>query len=440
MSRARATFANQSIDRNKRDSGWLDGLARKLVLDRMQQLEVGRLTISDEFERRTFGERGGLSASITVADSRFYRSVAFGGALGAAEAYMQGYWNCDDLTAVVRILVRNGRVLEDMDSGLARITAPLVKFAHWINRNTKSGSRRNIAAHYDLGNDFFKLWLDESMMYSAAVFERDDMTLEEASIAKLDRICKKLELSPDDHVLEIGTGWGGFAVHAATNYGCRITTTTISAEQFAYAKERVIAAGLQDRVTLLLKDYRDLDGEYDKIVSIEMIEAVGQKFLNTYFAQCSRLLKSNGMMLLQSITIADQRYKAALKSVDFIQRYIFPGGFLPSVTALSESITSASDMRAYHLEDIGAHYAETLRHWRERFFSKLDEISSMEYGEEFLRMWHYYYCYCEGAFIERAIGNVQVLLVKPDCRRNPIVPPLQQARVSPLRRNMLRSA
>jgi cyclopropane-fatty-acyl-phospholipid synthase len=440
MNRARATFANQITDRGKGGSGWLDGLARKLVLDRMQHLEVGCLSISDEFERRTFGGRGDLSASITIADSRFYRSVAFGGALGAAEAYMQGYWTCDDLTAVVRILVRNGRVLEDMDSGLARITAPLVKFAHWINRNTKSGSRRNIAAHYDLGNDFFKLWLDESMMYSAAVFEKDDMTLEEASIAKLDRICKKLELSPDDHVLEIGTGWGGFAVYAATNYGCRITTTTISAEQFAYAKERVIAAGLQDRVTLLLKDYRDLSGEYDKIVSIEMIEAVGQKFLNTYFAQCSRLLKSNGMMLLQSITIADQRYKAALKSVDFIQRYIFPGGFLPSVTALSESITSASDMRAYHLEDIGAHYAETLRHWRERFFSKLDEISSMEYGEEFLRMWHYYYCYCEGAFIERAIGNVQVLLVKPDCRRNPIVPPLQQEGVSSLRRNMLRSA
>ncbi len=424
MSHVSTTGTRREIGRANSKPGFLDNLSRKMVLARLDGLEIGRLKITDEGETRTYGVAGELTATITVSDSRFYSSLATGGALGAAEAYMLGYWNCDDLTTVVRILVRNRQVLESIESGLARISAPLAKFAHWFNRNSRRGSRRNIAAHYDLGNDFFKLWLDESMMYSAAVFEKEGMTLEEASIAKLDRICKKLQLSPEDHVLEIGTGWGGFAVYAAENYGCRVTTTTISSEQYAYAKERVRAAGLEDRIRLLLEDYRDLDGAYDKIVSIEMVEAVGQEFLNDYFAQCSKLLKSDGMMLLQSITIADQRYQAALRSVDFIQRYIFPGGFLPSVTAITASLTAATDMRVYHLEDIGAHYADTLRHWRDRFFSKFDKIWSMEYGEEFLRMWQYYFCYCEGAFIERAIGNVQVLLVKPDCRRNPIVPPL----------------
>jgi cyclopropane-fatty-acyl-phospholipid synthase len=440
MNRARTTNVNQEIGRSKERIGLVNSLSRKVVLGRLQHLEVGFLRVTDDTETRTFGVRGDLAAAITISDPRFYSSLALGGALGAAEAYMLGYWSSDDLTAVVRVLVRNRSVLENLESGFARVMTPVAKIAHWVNRNTKSGSRRNIAAHYDLGNDFFKLWLDESMMYSAAVFEKDDMTLEEASIAKLDRICRKLELSPDDHVLEIGTGWGGFAVYAAANYGCRITTTTISAEQFAFAKERVQRAGLQDRVTLLLEDYRDLQGVYDKIVSIEMIEAVGHEYLDTYFAQCSRLLKANGMMLLQAITIADQRYKSALKSVDFIQRYIFPGGFLPSVTALAQSLTASTDMRMFHLEDIGAHYAETLRHWRERFFSKLDKIWTMEYGEEFLRMWHYYYCYCEGAFIERAIGNIQVVLVKPDCRRKPIVPSLSEAGVSLIKRNILRSA
>jgi cyclopropane-fatty-acyl-phospholipid synthase len=250
------------------------------------------------------------------------------------------------------------------------------------------------------------------------------MSLHEASVAKLERICRKLELTPDDHVLEIGTGWGGFALHAASHYGCRVTTTTISREQFDYAKERVAAAGLEDRVTLLLQDYRDLEGQYDKLASIEMIEAVGHEYLDTYFAKCAELLKPQGMMLLQAITIADQRYQAALKSVDFIQRYIFPGGFLPSVTALLRSLTQTSDMRLYHLEEIGPHYARTLNVWRSNFLRQVRKIRAMGYSDSFLRMWNYYYCYCEGAFIERAIGTVQMLLVRPGCRREPIVPPI----------------
>ncbi|MDH5499845.1 MAG: cyclopropane-fatty-acyl-phospholipid synthase family protein, partial [Gammaproteobacteria bacterium] len=287
-------------------------------------------------------------------------------------------------------------------------------------------SRKNISAHYDLGNEFFSLWLDETMMYSSAVFERSDMTLQEASVAKLERICRKLQLSSEDHVLEIGTGWGGFAIHAASQYGCRVTTTTISREQFEHATRRVAEAGLQDRITLLLRDYRDLEGRYDKLVSIEMIEAVGHEFLDSYFEKCAALLKPDGMMLLQAITIADQRYESALKSVDFIQRYIFPGGFLPSVTAMLRSITHSSDMRLYHLEDIGSHYAKTLFSWRMAFFRQIKKIRDMGYPDSFLRMWEYYYCYCEGAFIERAIGNVQMLLVRPDCRREPVVPALAE--------------
>ena len=400
----------------------IDRMARRILLRRLAQLEKGRLTLVEESDGRDFGNLAeGFSATITILDSRFYGAVAFGGAIGAAEAYMQGHWQCDDLTRAVQLLLQNRDVLDGMEGGSAKFAVPARKLLHWINRNTRSGSRRNIAAHYDLGNEFFSLWLDETMMYSSALFERPDMTLKEASEAKLDRICRKLELTPDDHVLEIGTGWGGFAVHAAKHYGCRVTTTTISRQQFEFASERVKSEGLEDKIELLMRDYRDLDGQYDKLVSIEMIEAVGHEYMDTYFNHCASLLKEDGMMLLQAITIADQRYQAATRSVDFIQKYIFPGGFLPSVTAILDAVTRNTDMRIYHLEDIGAHYAETLRHWREAFSNNLNEILPMGYGEEFLRMWHYYYCYCEGAFRERAIGDVQVLFIKPSSRREPVL-------------------
>jgi len=405
----------------------LERVARKLVLRRLANLHPGQLTLHDLHGKYVLGKTASgtdLKAAIDVIDQRFYSEVALGGAVGAAEAYMQGFWTCDDLTALVRLLVRNRNVLDSMESGIARLAAPLRRILHRINRNTRAGSRRNISAHYDLGNDFFRLWLDDTMMYSGAVFEEPGMSLYEASVAKLERICRKLQLSPQDHVLEIGTGWGGFALHAASRYGCRVTTTTISREQYEYARQRIEAAGLADRVTLLLQDYRDLEGQYDKLVSIEMIEAVGHEYLDTYFAKCAELLKPEGMMLLQAITIADQRYHAALKSVDFIQRYIFPGGFLPSTTAMLHAVTKSSDMRLYHLEDIGAHYAQTLKCWRESFTRQVRKVRAMGYSDSFLRMWNYYYCYCEGAFLERAIGNVQMLLVRPDCRREPVAPPL----------------
>jgi cyclopropane-fatty-acyl-phospholipid synthase len=425
MNKAEISIPSANVGANSNRIRLLDKLGRRLLLTTLRGVRKGRLTLVENGRETTFGADGEIDISITVTDPRFYGVVAYGGAIGAAEAYMFGYWTCNDLTQVVRFFLQNREVLEGMDSGFARFASPLRKMLHWVNRNTRSGSRRNIAAHYDLGNDFFRLWLDPTMMYSSAVFEREDMSLEEASTAKLDRICRKLELTPDDHVLEIGTGWGGFAVYAASQYGCRVTTTTISREQYEYAKQRVEDAGLSDRVELLLEDYRDLDGSYDKLVSIEMIEAVGNEYMDTYFDQCARLLKDDGMMLLQAITIADQRYEGALKSVDFIQRYIFPGGFLPSVTAILQSVTESTNMRIYHLEDIGAHYAETLKRWRDAFGRNLNRIWTLGYGEEFLRMWHYYYCYCEGGFTERAIGTVQVLFVKPGARREPLVPALQ---------------
>ena len=405
----------------------LDGLGRRLVLSRLEGLSRGRLVLRDDGEEHAFGEpadEAELTVTATVHDRRFYGDIAFGGSLGAGEAYMQGYWSCDKLTALIQLLLRNRDVLDGMDGGTARFTAPLAKLFHWVNRNTRDGSRRNISAHYDLGNDFFKLWLDPTMMYSSAVFERPDATLFDGSVAKLERICRKLDLKPTDHVLEIGTGWGGFALHAASNYGCRVTTTTISQEQYELAQERVAEAGLTDRVELLLEDYRDLRGHYDKLVSIEMIEAVGHQFLDTYFERCSRLLKDDGAMVLQAITMQDQRYAEALKTVDFIKRYIFPGSFLPSVSAIASSVATSTDMKIFNLEDIGPHYATTLRMWRENFFDRIVDVSAQGYPDAFIRMWDFYLCYCEGAFLERAIGDVQVLLTKPGYRGAPLTPPL----------------
>jgi cyclopropane-fatty-acyl-phospholipid synthase len=377
------------------------------------------LTLEDGRGAQSFGSRTGrcgLGARVRVHDARFFGEVAYGGSVGAGEAYMLGYWSADDLTAVMRILLHNREVLGGMESGLAAFSAPLRKLLHWAARNTRGGSRRNIAAHYDLGNEFFALFLDPTLMYSSAVFEAPGMSLEDASVAKLERVCRRLDLQPGDHVLEIGTGWGGFALHAARHYGCRVTTTTISRRQHELARERIAAAGLGERVTLLLEDYRDLSGRYDKLVCIEMIEAVGHEYLETFFAKCSALLKDEGMMLLQAITIADQRYDSARKAVDFIRRYIFPGSCIPSVASLSRAVARASDLRLFHLEDIGPHYATTLGMWRKNLFANLERVRALGLSEQFIRMWEFYLCYCEAGFAERALGDVQALFVKPCAR------------------------
>ena len=407
------------LSRSKTEPSWIDRLARRMVLSRLARLQFGRIAISENGEKVEFGQltpEFPATAQLRVMSPKFYSDIAFGGSIGAGEAYIHGHWACNDLSELLRILIRNREVLEKIDSGLALLSAPLQKAFHALNRNTRKGSRKNIAAHYDLGNDFYELWLDPSMMYSCAYFDTPDTPLDIASAAKLDRICRKLNLGPDDSVIEIGTGWGGFAIHAAKHYGCHVTTTTISQQQHDFAKQAIRDAGLEDRITLLFRDYRDLEGRFDKLVSIEMIEAVGHEYHDSYFRKCCDLLKPDGQMLLQAITIADQRYDEYKTGVDFIKRYIFPGGCLTSVTDMTRTLTRHTDMRVIHLEDIGPHYATTLRHWHERFLDKIDDVRKLGYSDAFIRMWQFYLAYCESAFIERAIGDVQMLIMRPDAR------------------------
>lgn len=392
----------------------LDRMFRRLVWRRLEHLTDGRLTIHDRGRRQEFGRPGedGLAAHVEIHDPRFYRHLVLGGSLGAAEAFIRGYWTCDNLVSLVRIFCRNAAAAAGLEGGAARALSPLAQIGHWLRRNTLSGSRHNIAAHYDLGNEFFALFLDETMAYSCAFFPQPGSTLYQASVAKFDRICQRLVLTADDHVLEIGTGWGGFALYAARQYGCRVTTTTISRKQYEYSRQLVEQAGLADRVTVLCEDYRALTGFFDKLVSIEMIEAVGHQYFDTYFRVCSERLKPHGLMLLQAIVIPDQRYDRYRRSVDFIQRYIFPGGCLPSIGAICQSLGRATDLQVAHLEDITPHYAETLALWRQRFGANLERVRSLGFSEEFLRTWEFYFCYCEGGFRQRAIGDVQILLTK----------------------------
>jgi cyclopropane-fatty-acyl-phospholipid synthase len=398
----------------------LGRLARMLLLAQLRKIRDGRLRLIDSGTVESFGavtETAPFDVTIRVRDPRFYADVAFAGTLGSGESYMNGYWHCDDLTALVRLMVINRHLMNDVDSGWSRLGAPLLGLAHWLNRNDKLGSRRNIAAHYDLGNRFFGLFLDETMAYSCGIFADGDAQLVDASTAKFDAACSKLDLKPGQHLLEIGTGWGGLAIHAARHYGCRVTSTTISREQYEFAKANVARAGLNDRITLLLEDYRDLRGSFDALVSIEMIEAVGHQYLDTYFRRCSGLLRPNGAMLLQAITIRDQFYEQARRSVDFIKRHIFPGSFIPSVQVLVNSLARATDLKVFHLEDIGPHYARTLGLWRERFLARQAEVRALGYPERFVRMWEFYLCYCQGGFEERQLGDVQMLLTKPGSRR-----------------------
>jgi cyclopropane-fatty-acyl-phospholipid synthase len=395
-------------------------LAKGLLLAQLKKIQHGRLRLVEPEFQQSFGnvtEICPFDVTIRVRNPRFYADAVFGGISGAGEAYMRGLWDCENLTGLVRLMVINRDFMNNVDSGWSRLSSPLFKAAHWLNRNTAAGSRRNVAAHYDLGNRFFELFLDESMAYSCGIFETDHATLLEASTAKFDAACSKLALAPGQHLLEIGTGWGGLAIHAAQHYGCRVTTTTISHQQYEFAKERVARAGLSDRITLLREDYRDLHGQFDALVSIEMIEAVGHQYLDTYFAKCSALLRPSAAMLLQAITIRDQFYEQARRSVDFIKRFIFPGSFIPSVQALADSLARATDLKIFHMEDIGPHYARTLRLWRDGLMARRGDVRAQGYPESFVRMWEYYLCYCEGGFEERQLGDVQMLLTKPRSRR-----------------------
>jgi len=390
-------------------------LAKIIVLSKLEHLNKGMLQIIDDDQVFGFGnsDLSPLKATITIRDASLYSSLAFGGSVGVGEAYVKGVWDCNDLTSLVQIFLLNRDVLDNVDKGTSNLSGVFNKIFHWFNKNTKDGSKKNISAHYDLGNPLFELMLDKTMMYSSAIYPNHNASLEEASVYKLDQICKKLDLKADDHLLEIGTGWGGLSAYAAKHYGCRITTTTISKEQYDYSSALFKEQGLDDNITLLLEDYRDLEGQYDKLVSVEMIEAVGLENLNTYFQKCSSLLKPEGLMLLQSITIEDQRFEQAKREVDFIQKYIFPGGSLPSLTAITASLTAVTDMRVTGLDDIGLHYAKTLKDWRERFFKQETQVRKLGYDDLFIRLWEYYLCYCEGGFIENSISAVHIVIIKP---------------------------
>jgi cyclopropane-fatty-acyl-phospholipid synthase len=398
--------------------GWLDRRLRGLVLDRLASLEDGALVARDSAGEVRLGtpDPRRPAIEVTIRDPAFYRMIAANGSVGAGEAYMEGHWHCDDLVGLVQLLLRNRKLLDGMEGGAARIGGWAMRALHRMRENTRRGARRNIAAHYDLGNPFFRLFLSDDLMYSSALFADESETLERASARKLERICDKLRLTASDRVLEIGSGWGGFALHAAGRHGCHVTTTTISQEQYDLARERVARAGLQDRIEVLFEDYRDLRGRYDKLVSIEMVEAIGAPWLDTYFRALGNLLGRDGIAVLQAITIEDHRYDRALRSVDFIKRHVFPGSFIPSIAALVAAKARSCDLALTHLEDFGESYATTLQAWRRRFLDRLPQVRALGYDERFIRMWEFYLAYCEGGFRERAIGVAQLVLAAPKRR------------------------
>lgn len=390
-----------------------DKWAKKLFFKFLEKIEHGKLTITDSQGNYHFGDSNSdLEVILTVSDSNAYADFLVGGSLGAGESYIRGEWTCNNLTSLIRLFSRNMKLVDSMDSGLAKIGSPVLRTLHWLNRNTKTGSRKNIEAHYDLGNDFFKLFLDDSMMYSSAIFEKEDSSLFNAQQHKLKTICEKLQLTESDHLLEIGTGWGAMAIYAAEHYGCKVTTTTISKEQYALAKERIREKNLDDKIELLLMDYRDLKGTYSKVVSIEMVEAVGHEYLEEYFQKCSDLTADNGLFLMQVITIPDQRYDSARKEIDFIKRYIFPGSCIPSIEKINKCIKNKSDYRLVDLNEYAWHYAKTLNIWHENLMKHEKEIEQ-KFSPEFIRMWKFYFSYCEGGFAERVIGSSQMLFAKP---------------------------
>ena len=394
---------------------------RRPVQKRLALLENGRLQVLEAGQKKILGGQGDSDnlplATFEVLDSACWRAIATGGALGAAESFMDGQWRSPDLAGLLRLMLRNEAVVEGLGGPLSALGSIPRWMGHALRRNTRSGSRRNISAHYDVGNDFFQLFLDPTMLYSCAYFPSEDASLEQASIAKLDRLCEMLQLKPGLRVLEIGSGWGACAIHMARKYGCRVVSITISERQHAEAVRRVRDAGLEDRVEIRMQDYRDTGGQFDRLISIEMIEAVGAQYLNLFFRRCSELLKPDGLMALQAITITDQAYRSAVKRVDFIKRYIFPGGFLPSVEAIMGAVRRRTDFRLVRMEDIGSHYVRTLRLWAEALREKWQAARELGYSEEFLRMYEFYFRYCEAGFAERTIGDAQLLFAKPraDC-------------------------
>ena len=396
----------------------MNHLYKKIILQRLSQIKDAHIIIKDGKSINKYGKPGNLSAKINILDTVFYKNIILGGTIGASESFIRGEWSSPNLTNVIRVLARNTEAQDKLENLFTLLSQPFLKVMHKLNENSVRGSKKNISRHYDLSNDFFSLFLDKNMMYSSAIYKSRKTSLEDASTNKLDVICKKLNLKKTDHVIEIGTGWGGFAIYAAKNYGCKVTTATISIEQYKFAKQKIKEAGLGKKIKVLLKDYRLLKGQYDKLVSIEMIEAVGYQFYDEYFKIISQLLKNDGEALIQAITIKDQRYSKAIQSVDFIQKYIFPGSCIPSITAIQNSLTSSTDLVINDIRDIGHHYARTLVDWRKRFLKNKQEIRKLGFDDKFLRMWLFYFAYCEGGFEEKVISDIHLHITKPGYRNS----------------------
>ena len=395
----------------------LSAVFKKIILNKFKNLQFGYIHLTDGTESYSYGDNSSeMKVEMEILSSEFYVFLGSGGLLGVTEAYTAGYWRADDIVTLIRLIIKNSKVMEKLDSGWAKLIRPLNNYIHRKRQNTLSGSKENILAHYDLSNDFYKLWLDETMTYSCGVFENDKSTLNEASIEKLDRICRKLDLKPNDNILEIGTGWGSFAIHAAKKYGCHITTTTISDAQYEYAKLRIIDEGLEGKIKLLNQDYRNLSGTFDKIISIEMIEAVGHEYVELFFEKVSKLLKKDGLFALQGITFNDHKFDEYKNSVDFIKKYIFPGSCLISISQITNAIKNRTDLEVVNLEDISKHYSKTLYEWRKNFMNVLPEVKSLGFSNAFINMWEFYLIYCEAGFIERNIGDYQVIFAKSGAR------------------------
>lgn len=386
---------------------------RAILFRLLSNLQYGQLTIKDSGEAYVFGSSQDLKTTITINDYDVYRRILFGGSISAGESYIDGQWQSDNLTNLVRIMVLNMDLLDRFDQKYSLLTIPLRRLHHFLKDNSKTGSKKNILAHYDLSNKLYKSFLDPTMMYSSAIYPTPESTLDEASLHKVDLICRKLDLKPGDKVIEIGSGWGGFAIHAAAHYGCHVTTTTISEAQYQEALNRIKQSGLSEKITLLKNDYRDLSGQFDKLVSIEMIEAVGNRHLPEFLKKCCSLLKPDGIMLLQAITIADQKFDDYLKNVDFIQHHIFPGGFLPSNSRILSLLKENTDLVVRNIGDYGFHYARTLSDWKSKFLKAFPALEREGFDQKFRRLWEFYLCYCEGGFIERSISVVHITATRP---------------------------
>lgn len=420
------TYGASRGQQNTRREGRYQVLCRKFILRKLESLDIGCLTIVENGKQYRFGDEKNseCNVSINILDSRAYSQILSGGTIGAGEAYMLGYWQVDNLVNLVRLMLLNRSSLQNMDSNFSWAKKAISSFLEISRMNNVRGSKRNIVAHYDLSNDFFKLFLDPLMMYSSAIYRTENESLEDAAEYKLKHICERLNLKETDHLIEIGSGWGSMAIYAAKHYGCKVTTTTISDEQFDYAKQQIASEGLQHKVELLKKDYRlleGMDGKFDKLVSIEMIEAVGHQFYKRFFNKCNALLKHDGVALIQAITASDHRFEKEKNKIDFIRRYIFPGGCLPSNNIIAKMLTKHTDMQCIGFEDITFDYARTLQDWRERFIASLPEVKSMGFDDVFIRMWEFYLAYCEGGFRERAIHTGQFLFAKPGARYSPSV-------------------